>query len=123
MKQSIIIVDDDQDIATILSHRLTKEGYKVVVAHDGAQGLKLITKNPPSLILLDVMLPEKSGFEVLTQLKMNKITATVPVILLTSRNQESDVLQGLTAGANDYLIKPFSIPELLLRVKMILKQR
>jgi len=123
MKPSIIIVDDDEDISKILCHRLTKAGYDVTVALDGEQGLKIATRRPPALILLDVMLPGKSGFEVLSRLRQNHSTSKVPVILLTSRNQEEDVLQGLTAGANDYLTKPFSIPELLVRVKMHLKKR
>ena len=121
MKPSILIVEDDPDITKILKHRLTKEGFEVFIADDGEQGLQIAISEIPSLILLDVMLPEKGGFEVLTELKAQEKTSKIPVILLTSKIQEEDVLRGLETGASDYLKKPFSIPELLLRIKKYLR--
>lgn len=117
MLKSVLIIEDDKDLAHILSHRLKREGYEVLTADDGKTGVTTAKEKLPSLVLLDVMLPEKDGFEVLSDLKKDKNTKAIPIILITAKNQESDITYALGQGADDYLIKPFSIPELLLRVK------
>jgi DNA-binding response OmpR family regulator len=116
----ILVVDDEQNMRTGLKDNLEFEGYEVETANDGEQGLKKILENNFNLIILDVMMPKKSGFDVCKDLR--KAGITTPVILLTAKGEEIDKVVGLEIGADDYVTKPFSLRELLARVKAILRR-
>lgn len=119
----ILVADDDDDIRAIVVYRLERAGYAVVEARDGEEALQLAFADPPSLAVLDVMMPKRDGYEVTRELRRNEGTARLPVILLTARAGESDVTRGFEAGADDYLRKPFSPQELRARVDAILSRR
>lgn len=114
MKRKILVVEDERTIADILVFNLEREGYEAISAGDGPAGLKMALESAPDLILLDVMLPEMDGFEVLRRVREQ---SQVPVIMLTAREEESDKVNGLELGADDYITKPFSMRELMARVK------
>jgi DNA-binding response OmpR family regulator len=116
----ILVVDDEQNMRTGLKDNLEFEGYEVDTANDGEQGLKKILENSYNLIILDVMMPKKSGFDVCKEVR--KAGITTPVILLTAKGDEIDKVVGLEIGADDYVTKPFSLRELLARVKAILRR-
>ncbi len=116
----ILVVDDEQNMRTGLKDNLEFEGYEVHTANDGEQGLKKILDNSYNLIILDVMMPKKSGFDVCKEVR--KAGITTPVILLTAKGEEIDKVVGLELGADDYVTKPFSLRELLARVKAILRR-
>ena len=115
MKKRILIVEDEKNIVDILSFNLTKEGYHTLEAYDGQSGLQLALEQNPDLILLDLMLPKMDGFDVCRNLR--KENRSTPVIMLTAREEETDKVLGLELGADDYITKPFSMRELLARVK------
>ena len=115
MGKKILVVEDEKNIVDILAFNLKREGYEVVTAMDGAAGLALALAEDPDLILLDLMLPKLDGFEVCRRLREQG--RTTPVIMLTAREEESDKVLGLELGADDYITKPFSMRELLARVK------
>jgi len=114
MAKRILVVDDEKPIADILKFNLEKENYEVVLAHDGGEAVTKVFQWDPDLILLDIMLPIKDGFEVLKEIRQEKNT---PVIMLTAKEEEVDKILGLEIGADDYITKPFSIRELSARVK------
>ncbi len=114
MDKKILVVEDEKAIADILDFNLRKEGYTVVCAYDGEDGLSLALADKPDLILLDVMLPKLDGFEVC---KAVRKTSNVPIIMLTAREEEVDKILGLELGADDYITKPFSMRELMARIK------
>ena len=116
----ILVVDDEQNMRTGLKDNLEFEGYDVETAVDGEQGLKKIIDNNYNLIILDVMMPKKSGFDVCKEVR--KAGITTPIILLTAKGEEIDKVVGLEIGADDYVTKPFSLRELLARVKAILRR-
>jgi len=116
----ILVVDDEQNMRTGLKDNLEFEGYEVETANDGEEGLKKILVNNYDLIILDVMMPKKSGFDVCKEIRKNGITT--PIILLTAKGEEIDKVVGLEIGADDYVTKPFSLRELLARVKAILRR-
>ena len=116
----ILVVDDEQNMRTGLKDNLEFEGYEVDTANDGEQGLKKIIDNTYNLIILDVMMPKKSGFDVCKEVR--KAGITTPVILLTAKGDEIDKVVGLEIGADDYVTKPFSLRELLARVKAVLRR-
>lgn len=116
----ILVVDDEQNMRTGLKDNLEFEGYEVETANDGEEGLKKILVNKYDLIILDVMMPKKSGFDVCKETRKNGITT--PIILLTAKGEEIDKVVGLEIGADDYVTKPFSLRELLARVKAILRR-
>jgi DNA-binding response OmpR family regulator len=116
----ILVVDDEQNMRTGLKDNLEFEGYEVDTANDGVQGLKKILDNNYNLIILDVMMPKKSGFDVCKESRNAGITT--PIILLTAKGEEIDKVVGLEIGADDYVTKPFSLRELLARVKAILRR-
>lgn len=116
----ILVVDDEQNMRTGLKDNLEFEGYDVETANDGEQGLKKIFEGSYNLIILDVMMPKKSGFDVCKEVR--KAGMTTPVILLTAKGEEIDKVLGLEIGADDYVTKPFSLRELLARVKAILRR-
>ncbi|WP_297283291.1 response regulator [uncultured Agathobaculum sp.] len=113
-KKKILVVEDEKAIADILVFNLQREGYDTMVAYDGADGLRAALEDAPDLILLDVMLPSMDGFEVLGHIREKQDT---PIIMLTAREEETDKVLGLELGADDYITKPFSMRELMARVK------
>lgn len=122
MNEKILIVEDEKDIARMIDYNLKKEGYRTVVTHDGPAGAAAAGRERPDLVLLDVMLPGVDGLEVLKRLRADAKTASLPVILLTARSEETDKVVGLELGADDYVTKPFSVKELLARVKAALRR-
>ncbi len=118
----ILVVDDEPDIVALVVYHLAKAGYKVSSASTGTDALALAKRDRPSLIVLDLMLPGMSGFDVLAKLRDEESTATLPVLMLTARKEEPDRIRGLELGADDYLTKPFSPQELVLRVGAILRR-
>lgn len=118
-EQLILIVDDEKPIVDILKFNLQKEGFETIEAYDGATGLQLAMEKNPDLILLDVMLPEMDGFTVCKEIR---VKSQVPIILLTAREEEVDKVLGLELGADDYITKPYSVRELLARIKANLRR-
>ena len=119
MNETILVVDDEKPIVDILKYNLSKEGYNVLVAYDGDEAVKIGLRENPDLILLDIMLPKQDGFSVCKKLR-EKITS--PIIMLTARGEEVDKVLGLELGADDYITKPFSMRELMARVKANLRR-
>jgi DNA-binding response OmpR family regulator len=115
----ILIVEDDKKTAALVALYLDREGFQTIVAHDGRQGLELAKRHSPIFVILDLMLPELDGWEVCRQLRR---FSDVPIIMLTAREEEVDRISGLTLGADDYVVKPFSPRELVARVKAILRR-
>jgi two-component system phosphate regulon response regulator PhoB len=120
--ERVLVVDDEPDIVALVAYHLAKAGYRVSTAASGAEALSAAREEHPSLIVLDLMLPEMSGFEVLEQLRASEATRDVAVLMLTARREEPDRIRGLSLGADDYLTKPFSPQELVLRVAAILRR-
>ncbi len=118
----ILVVDDEVDILTLLEYNLERAGFRVAKAKEGPEAMELATKRRPDLIVLDIMLPDMEGTEVLKRLKQSGETRHVPVIMLTAKGEEVDRIVGLELGAEDYITKPFSPRELILRIKTILKR-
>ena len=118
----ILVVEDDDAIATLIQYNLEKEGYDVAIAGDGEEGLVQADERLPDLIVLDWMLPKVSGIEVCRRLRGRPESRNVPIILLTARGEESDRVRGLDVGADDYLTKPFSVPELNARIRAVLRR-
>ncbi len=123
MKQKILIVDDEKDILRLLEHNLGKAGHDVVSAEDGPEAVDMAKRELPGLIILDWMLPNMEGTEVLKALKRDPITEKIPVVMLTARGEELDRVVGLELGADDYIVKPFSPRELLLRINVLLGRK
>ena len=121
-KETVLVVEDDEDILNLLRFNLEAAGYEVLASTDGYEGMNLARNNPPQLVILDIMLPGIDGFEVCKDLKRRKETAEIPVIMLTARGEEVDRIVGLELGADDYVVKPFSPRELMLRIKAIMKR-
>lgn len=118
----VVIVEDEKDLAELLAFNLQKEGWQTMVALDGRTGLETITAELPDLVILDLMLPELTGIEVCKQLRRQEKTAAIPIIMVTAKGEEIDRVVGFEVGADDYLVKPFSTRELLLRIKAILRR-
>lgn len=121
-KPLILIVEDEAALATMLRYNLEKDGYRVCEAGDGEEALMVLAERNPDLVLLDWMLPVMSGIEVCRQIRRRPRRRDLPVIMLTARGEESDKVRGLNTGADDYLSKPFSLPELLARIKALLRR-
>jgi two-component system, OmpR family, alkaline phosphatase synthesis response regulator PhoP len=119
---TILIVDDEVDIVDFLSYNLKKQGYNVLIAYSGEDGLDLVTKKFPDLILLDIMMPGISGIQTCDRLKKDKLTKNIPVIMLTAKTTEKDIVTGLNSGADDYIVKPFSLNILYARIKAQLRR-
>jgi DNA-binding response OmpR family regulator len=115
----VLVVDDDPDLLDLLTYALRREGYTVLTARDGAQGLRRFEADQPDLVLLDVTMPKLNGFDVCRRIRQD---SEVPIILLTSRDDEEDVLRGLHLGADDYVTKPFSPKQLAARMKAVLRR-
>ena len=121
-REKIIVVEDEVDIREIIEYNLSREGYQVYVTPDGENALRLIKKQTPDLVLLDLMLPGLDGIEVCRMLKNDPVTRPIPVIMVTAKGEESDIVLGLGIGADDYVTKPFSPKELLARIKAVLRR-
>ncbi len=122
MNKVIVVIEDEKDIQEIIQYNLSREGYQVLVADDGQSGFNLITKRHPDLVILDLMLPEIDGLEVCRLLQQNSKTKHIPIIMLTAKSEESDIVLGLGMGADGYITKPFSQKELVARVKAMLRR-
>lgn len=119
MNEKILVVDDERPIAEIIKYNLKKEGYEVQTAYDGEEAIKAVHSMKPDLIILDVMLPKKNGFEVLKEIRMEYV---MPILMLTAKEEEQDKVMGLELGADDYIVKPFKNKELAARVKANLRR-
>jgi two-component system phosphate regulon response regulator PhoB len=119
----VLIVDDEADIRNLIAMNLRREGFEVVTAEAGAEALEAARDRTPSLVVLDLMLPDLPGTEVCRRLRADAATRDVPVLMLTARSEEIDRVVGFEVGADDYVTKPFSVRELMLRVKAILRRR
>ncbi|MDF2950121.1 MAG: response regulator transcription factor [Sedimentibacter sp.] len=115
----VLVVDDERPIAEIIKYNLVKEGFEVQTANDGEEAIKMVHKMSPELVILDIMLPKKNGFEVLKEIRMEYV---MPVIMLTAKEEENDKITGLELGADDYITKPFSNKELIARVRANLRR-
>ena len=122
MSHRVLVVDDEPDITALVAYHLAKAGYRVSTASSGAEALKASSEERPDVVVLDLMLPGLSGYDVLSELRSREETRDVGVILLTARRDEPDRIKGLTLGADDYLTKPFSPAELTLRVQALLRR-
>ena len=122
IKQSVLVVEDEEDIRELVSYNLLKEGYQVAGVASGEDALASVESKPPDLILLDLMLPGLDGLSVCRKLKANPQTGTTPVIMLTAKGEEADIVAGLNMGADDYITKPFSPKVLLARVRAVLRR-
>ncbi|WP_371396483.1 phosphate regulon transcriptional regulator PhoB [Fretibacter rubidus] len=122
MKPYVLIIEDEDAILTLLQYNFEKEGYDVGIAEDGEMGLVAASERTPDLIVLDWMMPKLSGVEVCRRLRRKPETRATPIIMLTARGEETDKISGLDYGADDYMVKPFSMPELLARVRAILRR-
>jgi two-component system alkaline phosphatase synthesis response regulator PhoP len=120
MSQKILVIEDEPTLARLLSYNLTQEGYDTTVIDHGAEGLQTALQRSFELIILDIMLPGMNGFEILSRLRQSG--NSTPVIVLTARNAEEEVVQGLKRGADDYITKPFGVAELLARVSAVLRR-
>lgn len=122
MKPLVMIVEDEAALVTMLRYNLEKEGFRVSEASDGEEALTVVEETSPDLILLDWMLPMMSGIEVCRQLRRKPGTKEVPIVMITARGEEQDKIRGLNTGADDYITKPFSMPELMARIRALLRR-
>lgn len=119
----ILIADDEPLLVEILEFRLRSKGYETVIAHDGREALMRFAEMPPAAVVLDAMMPVHDGMEVLRQIRASETAGNVPVIILSARRNEEDIVRALEMGANDYIVKPFLPEELLVRLKRLLDGR
>lgn len=122
MSLTILVVDDEEDIVNLLSYNLEKEGYRVARAYNGREALRSVKNDKPGLVILDLMLPEISGIDVARSIRSDPATARLPIIMLTARGGEVDRVLGLEMGADDYVTKPFSIREVMARVRAVMRR-
>jgi len=122
VRPTILLVEDEDALATLLQYNLEKEGYEVVLAGDGEEALMMIDEKLPDLVVLDWMLPKVSGIEVCRRLRQRAETRNLPIIMLTARGEESDRIRGLDTGADDYVVKPVSMSELAARARAVLRR-
>ena len=121
-KERVLIVEDDKNISKLIKYNLEKEGFHCTTSFNGEDALKVMDKDPFDLIILDIMLPGIDGLEVCRQVKQKKILANIPIVMLTAKGEEVDRVVGFELGADDYIVKPFSPRELILRIRAILKR-
>src|SRR5262245_31460673 len=121
-REKILVIEDEPDILEVIEYNLAREGYKVQSSRDGDHGLRRARRDSPDLVLLDLMLPGIDGVEICRQLKRDPVTRGIPVMMLTAKGEESDVVLGLGVGADDYITKPFSPRQLLARVQAVLRR-
>ena len=122
-KETILIVDDEEDIIELIKYNLKNEGYSILSAQSGEQAIKIAEQSRPDLIVLDLMLPRMDGLEVTRYLRSNEETRDMPIVMLTAKGEESDIVTGLELGANDYISKPFSPKVLVARIRAIFRRR
>lgn len=120
-KASILVVDDEEDILELVRHNLTREGYQITCADSGERALEILNQSMPDLMLLDLMLPGIDGLDICRRLKGSSATAALPIILITAKTEDADIVAGLECGADDYVTKPFSPRVLLARIKAVLR--
>lgn len=118
----VLVIDDEENIVELIKFNLESNGYEVITAYDGKEGLNKAMNESPDMILLDLMLPEMDGIEVCKNLKKKSETENIPIIMLTAKSEETDKIIGLEIGADDYMTKPFSVRELVARVKAVLRR-
>jgi DNA-binding response OmpR family regulator len=121
-REKVVVIEDEEDILEVLEHSLRREGYRVISSQNGEEGLAAVRREAPDLVLLDLMLPGLDGVEVCRRLQADPLTSAIPVIMVTAKDEESDVVLGLAVGADDYVAKPFSPRELVARVKAVLRR-
>jgi two-component system phosphate regulon response regulator PhoB len=122
LKPTVLVAEDESALVTLLRYNLEREGYRVVQAMDGEEALLIADEERPDMVLLDWMLPQLSGIEVCRRLRSRQETRNVPIIMLTARGEESDRIRGLDTGADDYMTKPFSMTELLARLRAVMRR-
>jgi phosphate regulon transcriptional regulator PhoB len=120
--ETIVVIEDEPDILDVIQYNLDREGYRVLSSRDGEAGLALIRSDIPDLIILDLMLPRLDGIDVCRRLKQDPATRSIPIIMVTAKGEESDVVLGLGVGADDYVTKPFSPKELVARTRAVLRR-
>ena len=121
-RKRIVLVEDERDMADLVAMRLKREGFEVTIAGDGIEGLEVLRSSPPDLAILDVMLPGIAGTEIAARLRDDPRTSAIPILMLTARSEESDIVVGLKFGADDYVTKPFSMSVLLARIDALLRR-
>ncbi len=121
-RERILVVEDETDLREVLSYNLSREGFKVSSAGDGGEGVRTALAEKPDLILLDLMLPDVDGLEVCRRVRQDPNIGATPIIMVTAKDEETDVILGLGVGADDYIAKPFSVKELIARVKAVLRR-
>src|SRR5690349_8893586 len=121
-RSTVLVIDDEKDLLELVRYNLEKEHLDVITATDGASGLEIGLRHKPDLVLLDLMMPGMNGMEVCKQLRSDARTSRVPIIMLTAKASETDKIVGLEMGADDYITKPFSVRELLARVRAVLRR-
>lgn len=122
-KRHMLVVEDDEDILELVAYNLVKAGYRVTRAATGREALARVAEEPPDLVVLDLMLPETDGTEVCRRLRGDVNTSAIPVVMLTAKGEESDIVAGLELGADDYITKPFSPKVLLARIRAVLRRK
>jgi two-component system phosphate regulon response regulator PhoB len=122
MTPEVLVVEDEDALATLLQYNLDKEGYRTTLAADGEEALLLVDERTPDLVVLDWMLPKVSGIEVCRRLRAQPKTRNLPILMLTARGEEADRIRGLDTGADDYLVKPFAMSELTARIRAVLRR-
>ncbi|MEM6794964.1 MAG: response regulator transcription factor [Acidobacteriota bacterium] len=121
-RRKIVVIEDEPDILEVIEYNLTREGYSVFSASNGDDGLRTIIREAPDLVLLDLLLPGIDGIELCHKLKMDPVTGRIPIIMVSAKGEESDIVLGLGVGADDYVAKPFRPKELIARVKAVLRR-
>jgi DNA-binding response OmpR family regulator len=122
MKKKILVVDDEKDICDIMKRILEKEGYEVFEAYNGQEALSKVFEISPDMIIIDVQMPGKNGFEVCREIRKDPIYKELPVLMLTVRNSKEDRIQGFTSGVDEYMVKPFDMNEITARIKVVLER-
>jgi DNA-binding response OmpR family regulator len=121
-REKIVVVEDEPDILEVIAHNLKREGFRVAECRDGGEAAGLVRAESPNLVLLDLMLPGMDGLEICRVLKQDRLTRGIPIIMVTAKGEESDIVAGLSLGADDYVRKPFSPKELVARVRAVLRR-
>jgi len=121
-RRKIVAIEDEPDILEVVEYNLSREGFQVITARSGDEGVRTVTKEAPELVLLDLLLPGLDGIEVCRKLKMDPVTQKIPIIMVTAKGEESDIVLGLGVGADDYVTKPFRPKELVARVRAVLRR-
>lgn len=122
-REKVLLVEDERSLTDVLSYNLERDGYEVFVSHEGKDGLRKAQTILPDIVILDLMLPGMSGLDVCKEIKSNNKTSSIPILMLTSKSEESDQIVGFAVGADDYVTKPFSTKVLLQRVKAVLRRK